>query len=150
MDPFRSYEVTDLKGRGPRVTLELLEVLEARAEARGESFSQACARLPEVWRATMLVAFVVERFAAGDVVADLLDALGPDASALVIDALTEIGEADVASALAGGDEDVDEPGPRPPAAAVLARVRKKVGVLIAGMTAPFPGADPVSRSSGSA
>ena len=150
LDPFAAHPVTELKALGPRAVVELISIIETRAEARDETFPAACGHLPEAWRATMLLAHVVAAFEQGDKLAEVLwDLETPPARALIIDALREIGEKDISAAMKNvdanldyGAEDVDDTAPPdgPPAPEDLARIRKKLIALVRGMDTSFPAA----------
>jgi hypothetical protein len=150
LDPFRSYSVTSLKELGANAVAALVDVVEARADAREESYAAACARLPEAWSAVMLLAFAVERFEEGALMGDVIDALDEEVD-VVFQALDEIGERELAAELRSVEEsarsDDDERSDEgPPDGDVLARIRKKLAVLVASMDAPFPDADAADAS----
>lgn len=150
LDPFRAHSVTSLKELGPSAVGALVDVVEARADACEESYIDACARLPEAWRATMLIAFVVERFEEGTLLGDVLDMLGDDVE-IVLRALDEIGERELAQELRYVEEtrsadDEERSSEGPPGREVLTRMRKKLAVLVASMDAPFPDADADAES----
>jgi hypothetical protein len=150
LDPFSKHSVSDLKALGPRAVLELMNIIDARADGRGESFIAACSRLPEAWRATMLLAHVVSKFEQGDAPAEVLwDLESNPARCLIIDALKEIGEKELSSTMADVHERLDysaedvEPddiksdeGPPPPDD--LVRIKKKLAALVRAMDSPFP------------
>ena len=149
LDPFAQHSVQSLKALGPKAVVELMAIVDKRADHNQETFVEACRRLPEAWRATMLLAHVVASLERGEPMSDVLWSLEQRAlRALVIEALGEIGERGMAKDLAAVDaaidydEDVEESGgsgdegPQDPV--TLARIRKKIGALVAGMDSPFP------------
>ncbi len=151
LDPFSSHSVAALRALGPRAVVELIGILETRAEARDESFPVACGHLPEAWRATLLLARVVAAFEQGDTLKEVLwDLESPSARALVIAAFREIGERELSAELGQvddsldyGAEDVDDAvadssSDAPPPPDDLARIRKKLLALVRGMDTPFP------------
>ena len=153
LDPFARYEVETLKALGPRAVVELMDVVEKRADAKGETFLREVARLPEAWRATLLLAHVVAAFEAGNDLAEVLwDLESSSARSLVIDAMREIGEKELSAELAAVDEKLDYSaedledtglgGGAPPPHEALARMRKKLLALVRGMDTAFPAAAP--------
>jgi hypothetical protein len=150
LDPFASHSVDELKALGPRAVVELISIIETRAEARDETFVVACRHLPQAWQATMLLAHVTAAFEQGDSMAEVLWDLESDAARLlVIAALKEIGEKSLSASLGNvhkdldyGAEDLDESNADvmlpPPPPDDLARIRKKLIALVRGMDTGFP------------
>jgi hypothetical protein len=149
LDPFARQEVETLKALGPKALTELMDIVDKRADHRGESFLAACARLPEAWRATLLLAHVVGAFEAGNDLAEVLwDLEASPARSLVIDAFREIGEKELSAELQAVNDRIDysmedlednEMGAQtvPPPEA-LTRIKKKLVALVRGMDQAFP------------
>jgi hypothetical protein len=150
LDPKNKLDVDTIKKLGQKAVVELMDVVDKRADQNGVTFPSACASLPEVWRATMLLGYVVSKFEQGDNHREVLWDLETDAArGLIIDALKEIGEKQLSSTFAEvaeetdfDAEDLDEAGatPDPPGPDDLARIRKKLVALVRSMDTPFPAA----------
>jgi hypothetical protein len=149
LDPFAAHDAERLKARGLRVVKELVEILEHRAESENEAFADQASKLSEAWQAVMLVARVALQCEEGTMLPEILGGLPEtDDRTLVLRALKEMGEGDLAKALSQAEELVDE-DPRtwasvaylkPPEGDALLRLKKKLFVLIGSMSEPFPAA----------
>jgi hypothetical protein len=144
LDPKTQIPVDLLKKRGLNVLRELLDVLDKRAEMSDETFADACSRLPMAWQAVMLCSYLVQRCEEGaplpEIVQDMPEA---DDRALVMRALKEMGEKELASALSQAEDVADEDpetwsGWHPVSTDRLTLLKKKLFVLATSMDAPFP------------
>lgn len=148
LDPYSAHDVTKLKARGLRVVQELVSVVEARAKSSNEDFVEACARLPQAWQATMLLAHVLDRFENETYIPAIIrDMPEVDDRTLVISALKEIKEPILARQFSEAEDVVDE-DPKtmwkpyaPPEAQDLMRLHKKIFALVSTMDEAFPSAD---------
>lgn len=147
LDPWSAHDVAKVKARGLRVVHELRTVVEERARATGEDFVEACARLPEPWQATMLLAHVLDRLQNKQFIPEIVrDMPEVDDRTLVITALREIKEPQLSKAFSAAEDVVDE-SPKawtsfgPPPAEDLARLHKKIFVLVGSMEEDFPAAE---------
>jgi hypothetical protein len=148
LDPYTTHDVPKLKARGLRVVHELISVVEERAKSAGEDFVEACARLPQAWQATMLLAHVLDRFEKDEFIPEIVrDMPEIDDRTLVIAALKEIREPNLARAFSDAEEVIDE-DPKlmwrelgPPEPEALVRLHKKIYALVSAMDEPFPSAE---------
>lgn len=147
LDPYSAHEVAKLKSRGLRVVHELVSVVEERAKSADEEFVEACARLPQAWQATMLLAHVLDRFEKDDYIPEIVrDMPEVDDRTLVIAALKEIKEPSLAKAFSAAEDVIDEEKSMwrelgPPEPEALVRLHKKIFALVGAMDEAFPSAE---------
>lgn len=146
LDPLSSHTVANLKARGPRVVHALLDVVKQRAEDAGEELPDALSKLPQAWQATMLLAHVLDRLESGVYIPAIITQLPEvDDRSLVIAALKEIKEPELARKFSEAEDVVDEEPEMwgtlaPPEPEALVRLHKKIFALVGGMDEPFPAA----------
>jgi hypothetical protein len=145
LDPFRALPLHELKSRGPKVVFDLVDIVQHRAEANEEAWIDTAARLPKPWFATVLVAHVAARLDEGEFFPTIAADVTDDARTLLLGALREIKEGAVADSFEEAttvdlEDETEWSNLGPPEPDELARLKKKLFLLVTTMNAPFPAA----------
>jgi hypothetical protein len=143
LDPFRALPLQELKSRGPKVVFDLVEIVQHRAEANEEAWIDTAARLPKAWFATVLVAHVAARLDEGEFFPTIAADVTDDARTLLLGALREIKEGAIADSFEEAttvdlEDETEWSNLGPPEPDELARLKKKLFMLVTTMNAPFP------------